>query len=32
MDTVQLNGKHFVARVKQGEKIKKGQILIEFEL
>jgi len=31
MDTVQLNGKHFVARVKQGEKIKKGQTLIEFD-
>ncbi|MCR4943690.1 MAG: beta-glucoside-specific PTS transporter subunit IIABC [Clostridium sp.] len=31
MDTVQLEGKHFTAKVKQGDKIKKGQLLIEFD-
>lgn len=32
MDTVQLEGKHFNAKVKQGEKIKKGQLLLEFDV
>ncbi len=32
MDTVQLEGKHFNAKAKQGEKIKKGQLLLEFDV
>ena len=32
MDTVQLDGKHFVAKVTQGDKVKKGQILVEFDI
>jgi len=32
MDTVQLEGKHFTAKVAQGEKIKKGQVLVEFDM
>lgn len=31
MDTVKLEGKYFHAHVQQGEKAKKGQLLIEFE-
>ncbi|MDR3596846.1 beta-glucoside-specific PTS transporter subunit IIABC [Clostridium sp.] len=31
-DTVKLNGEHFKIRVQQGESIKKGQLLVEFEL
>lgn len=31
MDTVNLNGKHFSAYVKQGDKVKVGQKLIEFD-
>ncbi len=31
MDTVQLNGKHFTDKAKVGDKIKKGQILLEFD-
>lgn len=31
MDTVKLEGKYFHAHVQQGEKVKKGQLLIEFE-
>lgn len=32
LDTVNLNGEHFKLHVKQGDKIKKGQLLVEFEL
>lgn len=32
MDTVQLEGKYFTPKAKQGEKIKKGQLLLEFDL
>ncbi|MBU8567698.1 beta-glucoside-specific PTS transporter subunit IIABC [Virgibacillus pantothenticus] len=32
MDTVQLEGKFFNAHVAQGDKIKKGQLLIEFDI
>lgn len=31
-NTVQLNGKHFTAHVQQGDKVKKGQLLIEFDM
>ncbi|PGT76723.1 beta-glucoside-specific PTS transporter subunit IIABC [Bacillus sp. AFS040349] len=32
MDTVQLEGKYFTAHVSQGDRIEKGQLLIEFEM
>ena len=32
MDTVQLEGQHFVPKAKQGERIKKGQVLVEFDM
>jgi PTS system beta-glucosides-specific IIC component len=32
MDTVELNGKHFVIKAKQGEIVKKGQVLVEFDI
>lgn len=32
LDTVQLNGEHFEAHVKQGDRIKKGQTLVTFDL
>lgn len=32
MDTVKLEGKHFTPKVKQGDKIKKGDLLIEFDI
>lgn len=31
MDTVKLGGKHFKAHVKEGDKIKAGSLLIEFD-
>lgn len=31
MDTVQLNGEHFLAHVKQGDNVKIGDLLIEFD-
>ena len=31
MDTVQLGGKHFKAHVKQGDQIKQGDLLVEFD-
>lgn len=32
MDTVQLDGKHFTAKIAQGDKVKKGQLLVEFDI
>lgn len=32
MDTVRLNGKYYHAKVNAGERVKKGQILLEFDL
>ncbi|QAA31018.1 beta-glucoside-specific PTS transporter subunit IIABC [Clostridium manihotivorum] len=32
MDTVELNGKHFVVKAKQGDTVKKGQVLVEFDI
>lgn len=32
MDTVQLNGQHFTAHVTQGQKVKKGDVLVEFDI
>ncbi|WP_160677243.1 beta-glucoside-specific PTS transporter subunit IIABC [Clostridium sp. C8-1-8] len=32
MDTVELNGKHFTAKIKQGDRVKKGDLLIEFDI
>ena len=32
MDTVKLEGKHFILKAKQGDTIKKGQTLVEFDI
>ena len=32
MDTVQLDGKHFTAHVKDGDKVKVGDTLVEFDM
>lgn len=32
IDTVKLNGKYFTAHVKQGDNVKAGQLLIEFDI
>lgn len=32
MDTVKLNGKGFTARASQGDRIKKGDVLLEFDM
>ncbi len=32
MDTVQLDGKHFIAHVKDGDKVKVGDTLVEFDM
>ncbi|MCQ6566879.1 beta-glucoside-specific PTS transporter subunit IIABC [Bacillus mycoides] len=32
MDTVQLGGKHFSSHIAQGDRVEKGQLLIEFDI
>ncbi|WP_295159979.1 glucose PTS transporter subunit IIA [Selenomonas sp. AE3005] len=32
LDTVKLNGEHFTAHVEQGAQVKKGQLLLEFDV
>lgn len=32
LDTVQLNGEHFTAHVKQGDRVKRGQKLVSFDI
>ena len=32
LDTVQLNGEGFQARVAQGDRVKKGQLLVSFDM
>ncbi len=31
-DTVSLNGKHFTAHVKEGDQVRRGQLLLEFDM
>ena len=30
-DTVTLNGRHFTAHVREGEQVRRGQLLLEFD-
>ena len=32
MDTVKLEGKYFTPKAKQGDRVKKGQVLLEFDI
>ncbi|MGD6966357.1 beta-glucoside-specific PTS transporter subunit IIABC [Rossellomorea vietnamensis] len=32
VDTVQLNGEHFTARIQQGDKVKAGELLLDFDV
>ena len=32
LDTVELNGKYFTAHISQGDAVKKGQLLMEFDM
>lgn len=32
IDTVKLNGKHYTAHAKEGDRVKKGQLLLEFDM
>jgi len=32
INTVNLKGKHFISHLNQGDKVKKGQLLVEFDL
>ncbi|MEK4298906.1 PTS beta-glucoside transporter subunit IIBCA [Oceanobacillus sp. FSL W8-0428] len=32
MDTVQLDGEHFISHIKEGDKIKVGDVLVEFDM
>ncbi len=32
MDTVKLDGKHFTAKIEQGDVVKAGQVLVEFDI
>ena len=32
LDTVQLDGKYFYPKVKEGDKIKKGDLMLEFDI
>lgn len=32
MDTVKLGGKHFTCHIEDGQQVKKGQLLLEFDM
>ena len=32
LDTVQLDGKYFYPKVKEGDKVKKGDLMLEFDI